>query len=85
MELDQYDFLILEILTNYNKGGPVSTPTLDRIFYDRRLKMGCSPDNLYDIKLTKKSSALMQLGLIEKKGLSNKITEKGKMVLAKNR
>ena len=81
MHLDHYHYILLEIIATSNNGNPIGSPTIDRIFYDKRLKEGYSLDKLYDVKWMPLSSELAQLGLIEKQGLSNKITPKGREFL----
>ena len=77
MKLDKNHYLILEIVSNYNNGGPIGSPTLDRVFYDKRRKSGCPLNELYNVKWLPKISELVKLGLIEKQGQSNKITLEG--------
>ncbi|WP_333821368.1 hypothetical protein [Ohtaekwangia sp.] len=81
ISLDKDEFVLLNIINERDKGSGVSTPIIDRVFYDKRLAEGCSLDNLYSVQWIPISKRLEELGLIEKQGLLNKITEKGRDVL----
>lgn len=75
--LDKYEFLLLLIIAERDKGNGVSAPIIDRIFYDKRMEEGCSVDDLYSVQWIPKTKKLEEFGLIVKQGLSNKITNKG--------
>ena len=85
MELTSDQYLLLKIISNAKGNGEsIGAPKIDRMFYDARLNTGCNIDSLYDVQWMPISQELERLGLIDKQGLLNKITKKGKLVLAIN-
>lgn len=85
MSLHHNHYTLLDIIANYNNGEPVGSPTIDRVFYDRRLREGISVEELYEVKWIPLASELTSMQLIERQGLSNRITNKGKEFLKNNR
>lgn len=81
--MTHYEYVILEIIGNYNEGKGISSQILDRLFYDKRADEGISLDNLYDVRWIPVSEKLQDMGLITIEGLRKKITSKGIKVLQK--
>lgn len=81
--MTHYEYVILEIIGNYNEGKGISSQILDRLFYDKRADEGISLDNLHDVRWIPVSEKLQDMGLITIEGLRKKITSKGIKVLQK--
>jgi hypothetical protein len=79
--LDKDELFLLAIINERDKGNGISAPIIDRLFYDKKLNDGCSLDDLYTVQWIPKTKNLEELGLIEKQGLANRITDKGREFL----
>ena len=72
-----YEYVLLEIIGNYNEGNGISNQILDRLFYDKRVDEGVPLEELYNVRWLPISEKLQEIGFITVNGLRKKITPLG--------